>query len=167
MPKDTDKPDEQNKAKESGALTIMLGKDNHVYYYEGQLKVDAEGNNFKATTFKGIRDIILKKKADVISRYNGNGSCESEKLAGWRSKGITDRTLDDAKESCEQKDLVVVIKPNEDATYKNAVDILDEMTICRVLTYAMVKITPVENDLIRVTEGGAPAATPATEPVKK
>src|SRR5512138_3424377 len=41
MPKDTDKPEEQNKAKESGALTIMLSKDNHVYYYEGQLKEDA------------------------------------------------------------------------------------------------------------------------------
>jgi len=167
MPKDTDKEEEQNKAKESGALTIMLGKDNHVYYYEGQLKVDATGNNFKATTFKGIRDIILKKKAEVISRYNGNGSCESEKLAGWRSKGITDRTMVDAKESCEQKDLVVVIKPNEDATYKNAVDILDEMTICRVLTYAMVKISPVENDLIKVTEGGTPSAPPAAATDKK
>ena len=40
MPKDTDKDEEQNKAKESGALTIMLSKDNHVYYYEGQLKED-------------------------------------------------------------------------------------------------------------------------------
>src|SRR5919112_5522683 len=40
MPKDTDKDEELNKAKESGALTIMLGKDNHVYYYEGQLAPD-------------------------------------------------------------------------------------------------------------------------------
>ena len=37
LPKDTDKPEEQNKAKESGALTILLGKDNHVFYYEGIL----------------------------------------------------------------------------------------------------------------------------------
>src|SRR5688500_435557 len=41
MPKDTEKPEEQNKAKESGALTVMLGKDNNVYYYEGQLAPDA------------------------------------------------------------------------------------------------------------------------------
>src|SRR5438477_7527454 len=33
MPKDTDKPDELNKVKESGALTIMLGKSNIIYYY--------------------------------------------------------------------------------------------------------------------------------------
>ena len=46
VPKETNKEEEQNKAKESGALTIMLGKGNNVYYYEGQLKVDASGNNF-------------------------------------------------------------------------------------------------------------------------
>src|SRR6186713_55265 len=40
MPKDTDKDEDQNKAKESGALTVMLSKDNHVYYYEGQLTED-------------------------------------------------------------------------------------------------------------------------------
>src|SRR4029453_5017013 len=52
MPKDTDKDEDQNKAKESGALTIMLGKNNVVYYYEGQLLPD--GSNFKTATFKEI-----------------------------------------------------------------------------------------------------------------
>lgn len=37
LPKDTEKPEEQNKAKESGALTIMMSKDDNVYYYEGIL----------------------------------------------------------------------------------------------------------------------------------
>ena len=32
LPKDTDKPEEQNKLKESGALTLMLGKNSNVYY---------------------------------------------------------------------------------------------------------------------------------------
>src|SRR5215831_1032583 len=49
LPKDTDKPEEQNKAKESGALTIMLGAKDHVYYYEGIL--DAAGANFKPASF--------------------------------------------------------------------------------------------------------------------
>src|ERR1044071_2877412 len=46
MPKDTDKDEEQNKAKASGALTIMLSKNNNVYYYEGELLPD--GSNFKS-----------------------------------------------------------------------------------------------------------------------
>ncbi|RXK83172.1 ExbD/TolR family protein [Filimonas effusa] len=60
MPKDADKPEEQNKAKESGALTILLGKDNSVFYYEGIL--DPAGANFKASNFKEIRDVIINKK---------------------------------------------------------------------------------------------------------
>src|SRR3954469_677874 len=60
MPKDTDNPEEQNKAKESGVLTILLGSDNHVFYYEGQLTPDA--SNWKSTNFKEIRNIILNKK---------------------------------------------------------------------------------------------------------
>src|SRR5574343_587457 len=45
LPKDTDNPEEQNKAKASGALTLMLSKDRIVYYYEGILAPD--GSNFK------------------------------------------------------------------------------------------------------------------------
>lgn len=60
LPKDTDKPEEQNKLKESGAFTMLLGKNNNVYYYEGQL--DPSASNMKSTTMKKVRDEIIKKK---------------------------------------------------------------------------------------------------------
>src|SRR6476646_2312507 len=60
LPKDTDKPEEQNKVKESGALTIMLGKNDGVYYYEGELKPDA--SNFKSSNWKDIRQEIIDKR---------------------------------------------------------------------------------------------------------
>jgi biopolymer transport protein ExbD len=43
----------------------------------------------------------------------------------------------------------VVLKPTKDASYKNAVDILDEMKIDDVPHYALVDITPTEYNLIR------------------
>jgi biopolymer transport protein ExbD len=141
MPKDTDKDEDLNKAKESGALTIMMGKSNMVYYYEGQLKVDETGNNFKQTTFKGIRDIIINKKKDVIKIHQHDDKC----------KDIWAKNKGDQK-SCLDLDLVIVIKPNEEATYKNTVDMLDEMTINEIKRFAMVDISPVENDLIKATE---------------
>ena len=116
LPKDTDKPEEQNKAKESGALTLLLGKNDVVYYYEGILAPDA--SNFKTSSFKEIRDIIIKKK-----------------------------------KSTDPKDLVLVIKPDEESTYKNSVDMLDEMTINDIKVYAMVDISPVEFELIKKTQG--------------
>lgn len=128
MPKDEKDKEKQTEVKESGALTIMLGKNNGVYYYEGQIKAD--GSNFKTSTFKEIRKVISDKKLQVME----NG----------RRLGYPKDTLD--------KDFVVVIKPNSEATYKNTVDILDEMTINQVHRFALIDITDDENKLIKATE---------------
>lgn len=111
LPKDTEKPEEQNKVKASGALTLILAKNNSIFYYEGELAPD--GSNFKNTGFKEIRDIIINKK----------------------------RTTN-------PEDFVVVIKPTPDATYKNTVDMLDEMTINEVKRYALVDIFDIELELV-------------------
>jgi biopolymer transport protein ExbD len=139
MPKDTKNEEELNKAKESGALTIMLGKNNAVYYYEGQLATD--GSNFKSTNFTGIREEIINKRNDVIKNHVHDSNCAKI----WaENKGD--------KNSCLDRDFVVVIKPDQDATYKNTVDILDEMTINNVKRYAMIDITPQEYEVVQATE---------------
>lgn len=114
LPKDTEKPEDQNKVKASGALTLILAKDNSIFYYEGELAPD--GSNFKNAGFKEIRDIIINKK-----------------------------------KSTNPDDFVVVIKPTPDATYKNTVDILDEMTINEVKRYALVDIFDVELQLVKAS----------------
>lgn len=146
MPKDIKDPKDQTEAKESGVLTIMLGKGNQVYYYEGKLVVDASGNNFKQTTFKGIRDIIINKKKEVEGRHVHDATCPKIQE---RAKKNGDPNWEKA---CLDRDFVVIIKPDKDATYKNTVDILDEMTINQAKTYAMVKILDQEYELIKKTE---------------
>ncbi|MBU6176861.1 MAG: biopolymer transporter ExbD [Bacteroidetes bacterium] len=143
MPKDIKKQEDQTEVKESSVLTIMLGKADQVYYYEGKLVVDATGNNFKQTTFKGIRDIIINKKKEVMDRYYQRPDPACEAKAKAEGKPVS---------NCADKDFVVIIKPSDDATYRNTVDILDEMTINQVRTYAMVKIADVEYELIKKTE---------------
>jgi biopolymer transport protein ExbD len=146
MPKDTDKEEEQNKAKESGALTVLLGKGDRVYYYEGQLLPDA--SNFKSTTFKGIRDEIIRKKKEVIANTPPDPACEEKAKAKIARMNLKTTP----REECQDRDFVVIIKPNEEATYKNTVDMLDEMTINQVKRFAMIKILDVENQLIKATE---------------
>ncbi|MBL7759990.1 MAG: biopolymer transporter ExbD [Sediminibacterium sp.] len=122
LPKDADKPEDQNKAKESGVITILLGKDNNVFYFEGQL--DNTASNFKSSNFKEIRSVLIDKKR---------------------------RT--------PEKDLVVVLKPSSECTYRNVVDILDEMAINVLKRYALVDISPIEEELVkRSTAAGATAA---------
>jgi biopolymer transport protein ExbD len=48
----------------------------------------------------------------------------------------------------EIKEMVVLIKPSDESRYKNMVDILDEMNISNIQRYAMVDITPVDEELI-------------------
>ena len=146
MPKDIKDKKDQTEAKESGVLTIMLGKGNQVYYYEGKLTVDATGNNFKQTTFKDIRNVIIDKKKEVMGKHVHDATCEKTQQKA-KEKGDPNW-----KDACLDRDFVVIIKPDQDATYKNTVDILDEMTINQVKIYAMVKILDQEYQLIQATE---------------
>jgi len=148
MPKDTDKDEDQNKAKESGALTLLLGKNNVIYYYEGQLKEDA--SNFLTSNFSGIRKIIIDKKKGVIDAHQHDEGC---KKIQEKAKAEVPPNPNWQK-ACLDRDLVVVIKPDEEATYKNTIDILDEMAISDIKRYAMVDLFPVEKELIKKTEGG-------------
>ena len=136
LPKDTEKPEEQNKVKESAVLSIFLGKDNAVYYYEGTLLPD--GTNFKKTNFKDIRKVIIDKKR-----------------------------------STNPADFVVLIKPAPSSTYRNTVDMLDEMFINDVKRYALLdNLFTVEQQLITQAEGGPSlldqqrAAQQAAQPAK-
>jgi len=118
LPKDTEKPEEQNKVKQSGALTVMLSQNDGLFYYEGELAPD--GSNFKSTNFKEIRSIIINKKKNT-----------------------------------DPKDFFIVLKPGPEATYKNTIDILDEMSINEVKRYAMVDISDPELQLIKATEAAS------------
>ncbi len=126
LPKDTEKVEEQNKIKESAALTVILGNNNAIYYYEGTLLPD--GSNFKSSNYKDIREVIIEKKR----RTN-------------------------------PEDFMVLIKPTDQSTYRNTVDLLDEMTINEVKRYATLDLFDIEKQLVTATEGGGPmpAATPA------
>jgi len=144
MPKDEKDPKDLTEVKESGALTIMLGKGNQVYYYEGQLKSD--GSNFKTSNFSDIRKVIIEKKKQVVSNWRPDAACDDI------VKKAQENGDPDWKNACKDKDFVVVIKPNSEATYKNTIDMLDEMTINRVKRFAMVDITEDENKLVKLTE---------------
>ena len=61
------------------------------------------------------------------------------------------------KKNTPEKDLMVIIKPNSESTYKNVVDILDEMQISIIKRYALVDISEVEDQLVKITEAAGVA----------
>ena len=110
---------QQQKVKESGSMTILLGQDNQIYYYYGQLNADNASEQFKNTDFKNIRNLIVEKKKNT-----------------------------------SEDDLMYIIKSDDKSTFKNAINILDEMTISDIPPghYAEVDISETEQKLIRDTE---------------
>ena len=91
---------------------------------------------------------IIPSKDDQVFYYEGD---DPTKLKNTPFKDIRNVIIN-KKRHTPPKDFVVIIKPDQDATYKNTVDILDEMTINQVEYYAMADITPLEYQLVQAAE---------------
>jgi len=68
------------------------------------------------------------------------------KVTDYSANGIRKVLLERQRQSPEP---IILIKPTEDAKYKNMVDILDEMNITNQKKYALVKVFKDDLDLIK------------------
>ena len=142
--KDKVEEDEQNKVKASQAITVLIGKENKLYYYFGAQEngVDPE---LILTDYssEGIRKMLVSKNAEVM---NNVAQLKLDKAA----KKISEE--DYTKKLSEFRALksapTIMIKATDESNYKNLVDVLDEMNICNIGRYAIVDITPYDLGLI-------------------
>ncbi len=150
--KDTDK--DQPKGPEipkNRTLNILLTEGHKVYYYIGiaDPKKPAEMPQIVKTDFSkdGIRKFLLIKNKDLFT-----------KIAEYREKRVTGKTVvaDTTADSAikrmkkeDQKGPIVLIKADDKAKYRDMVDIIDEMAICNIASYAVVDMTPVEVEMLK------------------
>jgi biopolymer transport protein ExbD len=122
---DKEDPNDKNvdiKVDENRTMTILLGENNKLVRYVGILETPVAGGAPKDFTYgkEGIRAELLKRKASVLE-YTKN----------------------------PKKGMIVIIKPGKKSNYRNLVDILDEMGIVEVPTYAIVNdFSPAELKLL-------------------
>ena len=125
-----DKEDDKNKEKpvkvdENRTMTILLGKDNKLVRYVGLLATPVAGGAPKDFVYgkEGIRKELLSRKQSVLAYSSALGK--------------------------PKNGMIVIIKPSKKSNYRNLVDILDEMAIVDVPTYAIVNdFTPEEQKLL-------------------
>ena len=110
------------KVDENRTMTILLGDNDKLVRYVGLLATPVAGGKPKDFTYgkQGIRAELISRKAAVL-----------------------DYTKD------PKKGMSVIIKPGKKSNYRNLVDILDEMAIVDVPTYAIVNdFSPEEKKLL-------------------
>lgn len=113
------------KVDENRTMTLLLGDNDQLKVYMGMLNNPKMAPKDIAYGKAGLRPEILKRKKEV-EQYTGD----------------------------PKKGLIVIIKPSKKSNYKNLVDVLDEMAIDDVGTYAITDILPEE---VKLLEGNAPA----------
>ncbi|MEC4114385.1 ExbD/TolR family protein [Myroides pelagicus] len=111
--------EEKIKVDENRTLTVLIGGDNKMKWFMGMPTTPLEGPTESTYGKEGIRKILLNKN----------------KEAKAYSQDV-------------EKGLIVIIKASENATYNNLIDILDEMAIANIGTYAIVDITPEEVEML-------------------
>ena len=117
---DKDSLDKPMKVDERRTLTIVMGENNAIQWYMGLFDTPIAGPKADSYGKNGIRKELLKQVIAV------------PQITGDPKKG-----------------LIVIIKPTKKSSYRNLVDILDEMAICGVEVYAIVNdITPAELKLV-------------------
>lgn len=141
-PKGDEKP---NPVPKDLTTTILIGKDNRLFYYDGEMMPD--GSNIKKSDFskEGIRKLLIEKNQRVYDLVNEK---KQELKEGKIADSVYTKEVSKIKKATENRGRVVIIKPEGEAQYEDLIKILDEMAITNVATFAIAVITPEEVALI-------------------
>jgi biopolymer transport protein ExbD len=147
MPSNDKDITEQQKSmvKASQAITLLLGADNKLYYYEGEPNYK-DYTSLKETSYgaNGLRAVLLQKNAAAVNQVR---ALKQQKL----DLKITD---DEYKKKVSEiksgkNTPTVIIKATDDASYMNLIDALDEMQICNIGKYVITDIAEADEFLIK------------------
>ena len=129
----------------SQAITLLLGADNKLYYYEGEPNYK-DYTSLKETSYgaNGLRAVLLQKNAAAVNQVR---ALKQQKL----DLKITD---DEYKKKVSEiksgkNTPTVIIKATDDASYMNLIDALDEMQICNIGKYVITDIAEADEFLIK------------------
>jgi len=145
LPKDNVKDADKNPIKDSRAVTVILGKNNKVFYYEGMAK-DGVDPKIEQTDYspKGLRKYLIGRNGNVVLKIR---ELKQKNLANKMKLADFEKSRNEILG--DKNSPIVIIKPSDGASYRNMVDVLDEMAICSIGSYSIVDITPYDLGLIK------------------
>ncbi|MFZ0282883.1 MAG: biopolymer transporter ExbD [Bacteroidales bacterium] len=168
LPEKIDDPTKQEAPRivASRTMNIILGPENIIYWYIGNIKPEEYNNQppaelLQVTDFSatGIRQLLVDRNRTLARRIaefqeqvvSGKIPISQDSARNFVSRMKTD----------DDTGPIVLIKAYKKANYGNFVDILDEMNICGIARYTFVDMAWYEDIMVEKAAGITPAATAA------
>ena len=171
MPEKDNKPDPSKQVKVSAdrTINILLSGNDKIYYYKGAIEKGKDIPELKKSDFSkdGIRKILLEKNRDFFKQIaelkekvtkgeliNGKKIQDStltrfiKEIRSEKCKFENNKIVPIDHSTYKNYSPIILIKADEKAKYKNVVDIIDEMAICNIGSYAVIDIAPEELKLL-------------------
>lgn len=147
--------EEKSKVEAKHAVTVLLDKDNKIYYYEGTRTDEGVDPKLVPTDYSpdGLRKYLLRRNALVLNNIREFKS----KVQGQNLPEDTIRRRLSRLKTSDPDAPVVIIKATKDANYGNLVNILDEMQICNIGKYAVVDVGAFDLELLAKQAGTEPS----------
>ena len=162
-----DKPgdDVGTQVKNSGAITLLLGGDNEIFYYEGMPEDEKTKEShyddpdfLKVTSYEanGLRSYLLMRNREVgvyDQIQDLKKQLQDQQIPDSIFKQKSKEIYNEAKKNPRMPS--VMIKPTDFATYKNLVDVLDEMLVTNISASAIIDIQDGDRYLLYKKTGDA------------
>ena len=113
--------EQQSKVKASQAITLLLGDDDKLYYYDGEPNYK-DYTSLKETTYQpdGLRDMLLRRNRTAVNEVN---KLKQQKMELKISEEDFTKRLSEIKSGKDTP--TVIIKATDAASYKNLIDALE------------------------------------------
>jgi biopolymer transport protein ExbD len=148
-------PPDQPPVEIKNGITFILSKDDRIFYYEGQFR-QADDDKGKKTTLSelnfsqsSLHKYLLEKNKAMQEKIM---ALDERHKQGQLEDTTFKRMVREVK--ADKNSYTYLIKADDQATYKNVIDVIDELNINVVGKYVMVDIMKPEMDLVKEKIGG-------------
>lgn len=124
---------DQTKAPEvRNGLTFLLTGNNRIFYYSGGCDKNMQLQETDYTK-DGVRKILIERNTTLIKQLQEYQK-ELDKFPEVDTAN-RNKVMAKVKEAQRNSTLVVLVKTDDKATYRNMIDMMDEFLICQVAKY--------------------------------
>jgi biopolymer transport protein ExbD len=147
-------PPDQPPVEIKNGITFLLTKDDRIFYYEGQFRAadDAKGAKTALAELNFSQESLNKYLLDKNKKMHEQIRALKDQFEKNQIADTTFKRLVRQRKA-DKESYTYLIKTDDKATYKNVVDLIDELNVNVVGKYVMVDITKPELDLLNEKAG--------------